>query len=175
MSHNKILTSIHGLRLGLSASGGILHRPTTSTGVSHAAEISSAGVFNSSITSFRTTLTEMVVEKMKTVVENISSSAATLLGYGLSVITSDVINVSVLKMPAPEVGILKEIFCDSSASTLSLNTTATTIVFGTSVDSSAFVLDDAGGIRGKCLIFRGITALRWALIGHRDLGDPVIN
>ena len=49
MSHNKILTSIHGLRLGLSASGGILHRPTTSTGVSHAAEISSAGVFNSSI------------------------------------------------------------------------------------------------------------------------------
>lgn len=175
MSLNQILTSLHGRKIGLSASGGLLLQPTSSTGMSHVMEISSAGVVNSSITNFGTTLTEMTVQKLKTFVETISSSAATLAAYGLSIISSDVINVSVLKMPAPETGVLKEIFCDSSASTLSLNTTATTIVFGTSVDSTALVLDDAGGVRGKCIVLRGITDLRWAMIGHRDLGDPAIN
>ena len=175
MSLTQILTSLHGRKLGLSSSGGLLVQPTTSTGITHLAEISSAGVFNSSITSFGSTVTEMEVAKLKTTVETVSSSAATILGYGMSVISSDVINVSVLKLSAPEAGVLKEIFCDSSASTVSINTTANTITFGTSVNSSALVLDDAGGIRGKCIVLRGLSTTRWAMIGHRDLGDPVVN
>ena len=49
MALNDILVSIHGRRLGMTSSGGVAFVPTTSTGVSHLAEISSAGVFQSSI------------------------------------------------------------------------------------------------------------------------------
>lgn len=175
MSLNVIQTSVHGKRFGLTSTGGVLTKPTTSTGYSHLAEISSAGVFNSSISSFNSTVTDLPVAKLKTVVETATASAATLTPYGLSIISSDVINGSVLKLGAPEIGILKEIFCDSSASTVSINTTATANVFGTSVDSTALVLDDAGGIRGKTVALRGLSATRWAIIGHRDLGDPVVN
>ena len=175
MAINQYLVSLHGRKMGQTSSGGIVIQPTSSTGMSHLAEISSAGVFNSSLTSFGSTITEMTVAKLKAPVETVSSSAATMVNYGVSIISSDVINVSVLTLSAPEAGILKEIFGDSSASTVSINTTATTITFGTSVGSSALVLDDAGGIRGKCVILRGLTATRWAIVGHRDLGDPVVN
>lgn len=166
MSLNTMLTSIHGRRLGLSSSGGVLVQPTSSTGVSHLMEISSAGVVNSSITNFGSTITEMTVAKRKSVIDVISSSAATLLNYGVSQISSDVINVSVLTLPAPETGLHKEIFGDSSASTVTFNTTATTIYFGTSVDSSALVFDKAGGIRGSQIILRGMSATRWAVLAR---------
>src|SRR3990167_7337216 len=106
MSLNTILTSLHGRKIGLSATGGVLISPTSSTGMSHLAEISSAGVFNSSISSFNSTITEMEVAKQKNVFETISSSAATLSNYGVSVISSDVINVSVLKVLAPAAGMV---------------------------------------------------------------------
>src|SRR3990167_9339094 len=115
MSLNTIQVSMHGRKFGLSSSGGVLIAPTSSTGVSHLAEISSAGVVNSSISSFNSTITEMEVAKQKNVFETISSSAATLSNYGVSVISSDVINVSVLKVPAPEAGMVKEIWGQSSA------------------------------------------------------------
>lgn len=166
MSQNLILTSIHGKRLGLTSSGGLAFQPTTSTGMSHVAEISSAGVFNSSISSFGSTITEMVVAKMKSVVETISSSAATLINYGLSLVSSDVINVSVLTVPAPEAGLEKEIFGDSSASTVSFNTTSSDITFGTTVSSSALVFDHAGGIRGSWIRLKGLSATRWAVEYH---------
>lgn len=159
MSLVTILTSLHGRRFGLSSSGGVLVQPTTSTGVTHLAEISSAGVVNSSIT-------EMTVQLLKSFVETISSSAATMVGHGLSVISSDVINVSVLTLSAPTAGVNKFIYGDSSASTVTLNTTATTITFGASVLSSALVFDNAGGIRGTGLILKGISATRWAFFGR---------
>ena len=175
MSFNKVQLSLHGKQVGLTSSGGLIFEPTTSSGYNHAAEISSAGVFNSSVSAFGSTVGEITIQKVKTVVETVSSSAATMVGYGMSIISSDVINVSVLKLSAPETGMLKEIFCDSSASTVSLNTTSSDITFATSVGSSVLALDDAGGIRGKTLTLRGLSATRWAIVGHRDLGDPVVN
>jgi len=157
---------MHGRKFGLSSSGGVLIAPTSSTGVSHLAEISSAGVVNSSISSFNSTITEMEVAKQKNVFETISSSAATLSNYGVSVISSDVINVSVLKVPAPEAGMVKEIWGQSSASTLSFNTTADTILFDTTfgASSSALVWDRAGGVRGGYIKMLGLSATRWAVL-----------
>ena len=166
MSLVTILTSLHGKKFGLSSSGGVLVSPTSSTGVSHLAEISSAGVFNSSISNFGSTITDMTVAKMRTAFETISSSAATLLNYGLSVISSDVINVSVLKIPAPEAGLEKTIWGQTSASTISFNTTADTILFDATfgASSSALVWDRAGGQRGAIIRLFGLSATRWAVL-----------
>ena len=166
MSLNVILTSLHGRKIGLSATGGVLIAPTSSTGISHLAEISSAGVFNSSISSFNSTITEMEVEKLRSVVETISSSAATLVNYGLSVISSDVINGSVLKLSAPVAGIMKRIFGDSSASTITFDTTAATIIFQATFgsSSSALVWDRAGSVRGSHIILEGQSATRWNIL-----------
>ena len=167
MSFSQIFKSLHGRQIGLASSGGINFQPTTSTGMSHVAEISSAGVFNSSISNFNSTITDMTVATLRSVVETISSSAATLLGYGLSVISSDVINVSVLKVSAPVAGVRKLIYGDSSASTITLNTTSSDITFGASVLSSALVFDNAGGVRGTSVVLEGISATRWAFFGRK--------
>ena len=171
MSLTQILTSLHGRRIGLSSSGGVLVQPTSSTGVTHLAEISSAGVFNSSISNFGSTITDMTVAKMRSVIETISSSAATLLAYGLSVISSDVINVSVLKLSAPEAGLEKTIWGQTSASTITFNTTADTILFDTTFGntSSALVWDQAGGIRGSWINLIGLSATRWAVLYRRAI------
>lgn len=166
MSLTTILTSLHGRKMGLTSSGGVLIAPTSSTGFSHLAEISSAGVFNSSISSFNSTITEMEVQKQKAAFETISSSAATLTNYGVSVISSDVINVSVLKISAPESGLFKTVWGQTSASTISFNTTADTILFDTTfgASSSALVWDRAGGQRGAILRLFGLSATRWAVL-----------
>ena len=166
MSLTNVQVSMHGRRFGLSSSGGVLVAPTTGTGYSHLAEISSAGVVNSSISNFGSTITEMTVAKNKDVFETVSSSAATLVNYGVSVISSDVINVSVLTLPAPEAGMVKEIWGQTSASTISFNTTAVTILFDATfgASSTALVWDRAGGQRGAYIKLLGLSATRWAVL-----------
>lgn len=165
MSLGVILTSIRGKRLGLTSSGGLTFQPTSSTGMAHAAEISTAGVFNSSVTSFRSTVGTLEIATLKSLVETISSSAATMLGYGVSVISSDVINVSVLKLSAPVAGVYKEIIGQSSASTISFNTTSSDITFSSSLaGSSAYVFDTLGGIHNAAVVFRGLSSTRWAKV-----------
>ena len=167
MAFNRILTSIHGKRFGLSASGTPVFQPTTSSGLSHVAEISSAGVFNSSITSFNSTITELIVAKYKSVVESISSSAATMLNYGISIIASDVITGSVMTLPAPEVGLHKQIWFDTSASgAMTVQTTAASVIFEATFgsSSSSITMSVPGGLRGARITLFGQSATRWAVI-----------
>ena len=166
MAFDRILRSIWGKEAGFTSTGGLIFRPTTSTGYSHAAEISSAGVFNSSITSFGSTIGDITMKTMRSIIETISSSAATLVNYGVSVISSDVINVSVLKVSAPEAGILKTIWGQTSASTITFNTTADTILFDATfgASSSALVWDRAGGQRGAIIRLLGLSSTRWAVL-----------
>ena len=167
MAFNRVLTSIHGKRLGLSATGGLLFQPTTSTGMSHAAEISSAGVFNSSISSFNSTITELIAAKYKSVVDTISSSAATMLNYGISIIASDVIEGSALTLPAPEAGLHKTIWFDTSSSgAITVETTAATILFESTYQStsSAITMGFAGGLRGASIELFGQSTTRWSVI-----------
>ena len=90
-----------------------------------------------------------------------------MVNHGLSVISSDVINVSVLTLAAPAAGVEKMIYGDSSASTISFNTTSSDITFGASVLSSALVFDNAGGVRGTSVLLKGISASRWAFFGRK--------
>lgn len=171
MSHNQILTSVHGRRLGLSASGGLLASQTSSTGVTHFAEISSAGVFNSSITSFGSTIGELTVKSYKSIVETVSSTLASMVNYGLSIVSTGSSNGTVLSLSgAPEAGLIKEIFSDTSASTITIDTTAAGITFQTSMGSasSAIVWDKAGGSRGKSITLMGLSATRWAVMNKYD-------
>lgn len=146
-----IQTSLHGRRLGLTATGGIIANEVGST----APSIAIMGT------------TDRIVNTFKTAVETVSSSAATMINYGLTVISSDVANASVLILSAPVAGVEKQIYGDSSASSITLNTTAASITFGASVLSSAFVFDNAGGVRGTSLVLKGISATRWALLGRK--------
>ena len=172
MSFTKILTSVHGRRLGLSASGGLLFAPTTSTGFSHFAEISSAGVFNSSISgasaigAWGSSLT-----KTLSFVEKVESSGTLMKNHGLSHVTSDVVQGSTLLMSAPEVGVNKEIWFDCSASTITIGSTDAGITFGTSVGTSALNMDTVGGLRGVSIVLKGLSDTRWAILGGRQLGD----
>lgn len=155
MSKLLILKSIFGRQLGFSSSGGILTNLSSGV-VNRVATISSDDAF---------------VEKVGQIIETISSSATVLANYGLSIISSDVPNGSTCLISTPALGVLKEIFFDSSASTISIGTTAAGITFGASVGSSVKNMDAAGGVRGTSISFRGLSATRWAIIGHRHLGD----
>jgi len=176
MSNNVILTSIHGRRLGLSSSGGVLIAKTSSTGVSHLGEISSAGVFESSIDSW-TAVGQFgsTLSGYKSFFETASASSVTLSNKGMTHVTSDLSVIgATLLISAPEIGVEKEIYLDSSASTLSLGSTSSDITFGTSIGTSVLVLDQVGGVRGTALRMRGISATRWALLGkhsHADFAD----
>lgn len=170
MAFDNVLVSKHGRKFGLSSSNGLLL--SSSDGYSHAAEISSAGVFESSISSFGSTIGVLPVARVDSEVDTVTASDATLNGYGFAHISSDVINGSVITVPAPTAaGQNLDIWCDTSASTVSLNSTAAANKFGSSVDSSALVLDAAGGIRGKGVVLRGISDTRWAILATRNLGD----
>lgn len=156
MSVDQILTSIHGKRFGLSASGGLLAHETSATGVKRAVMMSTADVIQG---------------KPAYDVQTASASGAVITNYGLTHVTSGVVNGATLTVSAPAAGVEKEIFFDSSASTLSLGTTAAGITFGASVGSSVLNMDAAGGVRGTGLIMRGLSSTRWALLGRRKLGD----
>src|SRR3990167_4958218 len=108
MAFDDMLVSVYGRRLGMTSSGGVVFTPTTSTGpVSHAAEISSAGVFNSSVSSFLSTIGEMTLLKLKTFVNATAVVSSTLVNYGLSVFSSATATAATFTMLAPEVGIFK--------------------------------------------------------------------
>ena len=174
MAINLITQSLHGRKFGLSASGGVVIGKTSATGgvMSHLAEISSAGKFESSVDGasaigeWGSSLTGY-----KGFVETIDASDDQMVNYGLSHITSDVINGSTILISTPEIGIKKEIFLDSSASTISIGTTAAGITFGASVGSSVYNMDAAGGTRGTGLILQGLSATRWAFLARHKLGD----
>jgi hypothetical protein len=155
MAVNKILTSLHGRKLGLTSSGGLAIVPTTSNVVNRLVEQSSDGV-----------VADLGITKLRMGVETATSSAATLSNSGLSVISSDVINGSVLTLSAPSSGVMKQIYSLSTASSITFNTTAATIFFGASVDSSALVFDNLGGTKGTAVHFVGISATRWAYFGR---------
>lgn len=157
MSVDQILTSIHGRRLGLSATGALLMQQRDSTGMSRAVTVSSANIRE-----------ETIAESVLTC----SGSAVVITNSGFTHVTSDMsVNGAALTVSAPAAGVLKEIFLDSSASTVSLGSTAAGITFGASVGSSVRVMDAAGGVRGTSIVLRGLSTTRWAILGGRKLGD----
>ena len=151
----KILKSLFGRQFGITSTGGFVTNQDNGN-VNRFVTISSDDAF---------------VEKVGSYLETIAATGTQLVNYGISWISSDVVNGATLKIAAPAKGVRKEIFLDSSASTLSIGTTAAGITFGASVGSSVYNMDAAGGVRGTGIIMVGLSATRWGFIGRQKLGD----
>lgn len=137
------LTSPHGRRLAMSATGAIVDKNGYG-----AVMADSSGVLQTPIKSY---------------VEAISSSAAVLSASGLSYFSSGTATAQNFTIGAPSSGLEKEIFSLSSASTITLETTATGIFFvSTGASSTALTFSGTNNF-GQTVTLRGLSATRWAV------------
>jgi len=142
-----IRTSIHGRRLALSSSGGIVSDPSGSTqGADRSAQMWGRGLF-----------------------ETVSGAVGAISNSGVSIVSSDSTSGSSMPVAAPVQGVEKEIVFQTSATALVLHTTATTIKFNSTLAESAAggsttltVTGAAAGIGGT-LVLRGLSATAWQI------------
>ena len=138
------LTDIHGRRISMSATGAIVDREGFGAVMADA-----SGVLQS---------------VFKSAVETVSSSAAVLSGVGMSVLSSGSATSRTFTLPAPSSGQEKEIFSVSSASVITLETTATGIHFiSTNASSTALTFGGATAY-GSSIKLRGLSATRWSVL-----------
>lgn len=139
------LTSIHGRRIAMSATGAIVDKNGYG-----AVMADSSGVLQTQIKSY---------------VEAVSSSGANMTAYGMSYVASGTATAQNFTISAPSSGLEKTIFSISSASTIILETSGATITFFTTgTSSSALTFSAGGGARGEAVLMRGLSATRWAVI-----------
>lgn len=139
------LTSIHGRRIAMSATGAIVDKNGFG-----AVMTDSSGVLQTII---------------KSAVETISSSGAALVAYGLSIFSSATSTSRSFTLSAPSSGQEKMIFSLSSASTILLETTATGVFFvSTGASSTAITFSAAGGAFGETITLMGLSSTRWAVL-----------
>ena len=142
-----MLTSIHGLRLGLNSTGAII---TNVLGTMLAAVMqSSAGVIQG--------IAQSGVA---------SSLGSTLTNYGLQAISSGSATAVTMEIAAPVAGVRKEILIGTSASEFTLGGTATDVIFKPAIagaGSSMFL--SAVNLAGTNIILRGVSATQWSVIG----------
>ena len=146
-------TSIHGRRLGLSSTGGIIQGLTSTGGGS--------SEFNLH--------TQMWGSAM---VETVSSAGAVMSNSGVSIVSSNSTSGASFAVAAPVSGVYKEIHFQTPATAHTLGTTSTTIWFNSTLGEAAAggstTLTVAGstlGIGGS-LVLRGLSASVWSIIGH---------
>lgn len=141
------LTSIHGRRIAMSATGAIVDREGYGAGM-----IDSSGVRISPFRSFS---------------EAVSSSGAVLQSSGISYVASGTATAIGLYLYAPSSGQDKEVFCLASASVVTLDTSATGIYFtSTAGDSTRLTFSAGGGVKGQRVILRGLSTSRWAVLSQ---------
>ena len=143
-----IRTSIHGRRLGISSTRGIVSATTGSTqGADTAAEMWGPGLF-----------------------ETVSGATGSISNSGVSVVSSVSTSGSSMPVAAPVQGVKKEIFFQTSATALVLHTTATTIKFNSTLAEAAAggsttltITGAATGIGGT-LVLRGLSTTAWQIV-----------
>lgn len=143
------LTSIHARRLALSSTGAIVDRNGYGAVIAD-----SSGVLQTQI---------------KTYSEMISSSGAVLAGYGMSILSSGTATDRSFTISTPSSGQGKEIFSLSSASTITLETTATGVYFvymnaSAGVSSTKITFEGELGVFGQATLLRGLSSTRWAVL-----------
>ena len=139
------LTSIHGRRIAMSATGAIVDKSGYGAVVTD-----SSGVLQTII---------------KSAVEYISSSGAALVAYGMSVFSSATSTSRNFTIVAPSSGQEKFIFSLSSATTMVLETTTTGIFFvSTGASSTALTFSAANGSLGETVYLMGLSSTRWAVL-----------
>ncbi len=143
-------TSVHGRRLGLSSTNGILSAPAGSTGHNRAAQMWGPGLF-----------------------ETVSAAGASISNSGVTICSSDSTSgTAPIFVSAPVQGVSKEIAFQTPATALALNTTATTIKFNSSLaelsaggSTTLTIAGTAGGIGGT-LVLRGLSTTVWQIVSH---------
>ena len=167
MAVDTILTSIHGRRLGLTASGGLMVRhPSSAAANTRALTLSTANLVQELIADFVSTITDMTVSRFRSFVNATETTGTTLVNYGLSILSSAAATAQFFVMLAPVVGGVKSGFVgQNTASEITLQGTATTILFGSTSGDKVFF--SGADIRGYGVTLYGHTATRWQVLGIR--------
>ena len=140
--------SLHGRRLGLSSSGGLvaISSAGSTAGANVAAQMWGSGA-----------------------IETVSANAATIRNSGVTIVSTDSTSGATFDVSAPVAGVHKEIHFQTSATALTLNTTATTIKFNSTLAEAAAggstllnIVGAAAGTAGS-LILRGLSATAWSI------------
>lgn len=144
-------TSLHGRRLGLSSTGGVI-QAINSSGKNSTDFIMAAQMWGEGM------------------VASHSSSGATLKNVGTNIISSATAAAYAFSIATPVADAYAEILSDSSATTITIGTGATTIFFrstggGLSTGLTISVASTLGGCVGEFVILRGISATRWHVRG----------
>ena len=166
MSVTDILTSLWGRRLGLTSSGGLMVRhPSSAPANSRTLTLSTAGTLNETIALFNATVGEITVQDLKSVVVATETTGTTLTNYGHSILSSAAATAQFFVMTAPEVGLFKSVVVGrNTASEITLQGTATTILFGsTGADKIFFTGAD---VRGVGVLLQGESTTRWSVISR---------
>jgi hypothetical protein len=150
-------TSIHGRRLGISSTGGIVSG-LTSTGGGSTAIVAAAQMWGD------------------VMVATHSSSGATFNNYGVNFISSATAAAYNFTMPEPVNGVMTSILSMSSATTITIETTGVA-VFGSTVvgGSSKVTFTFANGSQGAFIDLIGIGSTIWAVRGKTTVGSTVVN
>lgn len=142
--------SIHGKRLYLTSTGGIAN--------------------DSSFVAVMRNATGVVQDKIRSYVETISSSGSVLVNYGLSIIsTSTGQGTFAHTLAAPVSGIVKRIFQESSATTVTFGTEATTVLFRStgSAGSTLMTFSSTNGLGGCSVTLVGLSTTRWGIVDSK--------
>lgn len=144
---DKFRTSIHGRRLAISSSGGIVSDPTGSTvgstGVSYAAQMWGPGM-----------------------VKSYATTAASIENSGVQLITSATASPVVATIrAAPVIGLSLEVISRSSATAINLDTNATTVLINSTAGASTTysIAQSTAANETRVVTLRGISATQWVV------------
>ena len=146
----RMVTSIHGRRLGLSSTGGIIQALTSTGGGSSEFDLTA----------------QMWGQGM---VATHSSSEATLRNVGTNIISSATAASYLFTMAAPVINARTEVFSQSSATTIVIDSGATTRFFqstgaGLSTALTISLASTLGGCVGEAVTLLGLSTTRWAVM-----------
>ena len=143
-------TSIHGRRLGLSSTGGII------TGYNSTGQISTALEASA----------QMWGPAMN---DSVTAVTSTIGNAGFTALTVATATAITFEIAAPVEGVYKEIHIDTSASEISLGGPTTDITFrGTAAGVGSTMFLSAANLAGRTITLRGMSTARWANIGSTN-------
>lgn len=160
-------TSLHGRRLALSSTGGII-QGITSTGRT-STDFDMAAVMRDSTGARLSPLYEPITTH--------SSTSTTLVTGQVNLVSSATSGALTFTLPAPVAGIHAEVIIHATSTTITLQTSATTILFydstltRTGATGLAFeTLSTDGGNYGAAAMFRGLSTTKWQVM-HKPRGS----
>lgn len=147
-----IRTSIFGRRLGLTSTDGLYVGDPGSTVVDRAAILRDS--------------TGAILGPHYEPLTSASSSGAEISNEGVTQLSSATSTALTFMLLKPSAGVLKRIVSMSTSSAITIDTSATTIVFQTSGGASSTSLSfGAANNRGEFAVLVGLSTARWMAIG----------